>query len=49
MLVVLQAMSSSSQQLSGTRTAVAIGIASAEYNNYVVSRHLGCTVPQGEL
>ncbi|KAL0047289.1 hypothetical protein WJX82_000056 [Trebouxia sp. C0006] len=34
-----QAMSSSSQQLSGTRTAVAIGIASAEYNNYVVSRH----------
>ncbi len=39
MLVILQAMSSSSQQLSGTRTAVAIGIASAEYNNYVVSRH----------
>ncbi len=39
MLVVLQVMRSSLQQLSGTRTAVAIGIASAEYNNYVVSRH----------
>ncbi|KAL0028699.1 hypothetical protein WJX79_000447 [Trebouxia sp. C0005] len=35
----MPALSSSSQQLSGTRTAVAIGIASAEYNNYVVSRH----------
>ena len=37
--LLLQAMAGSSQQLGGTRTAVAIGIASAEYNNYVVSRH----------
>ena len=35
----MQAMAGRSAQLAGNRTAVAVGIASAEYNNYVVPRH----------
>ena len=38
-LLCLQAMAGRSAELAGSRTAVAVGIASAEYNNYVVPRY----------
>ena len=37
--MLLQAMAGKSQDLHSSQTAVAVGIASAEYNNYTVPRH----------
>ena len=37
--LLLQAMAGSSHHLQGSQTAVAVGIASAEYNNYVVPQY----------
>lgn len=39
LLMLLQAMSGNPHDLHSSQTAVAVGIASAEYNNYTVPRH----------